>query len=41
MFAKACVQLIKELAQLLPLQETKTTLAFTTWDLFFAYTLHL
>lgn len=40
MFDKACVQHIKELAKLLPLQETKTTLAFTTW-VFFAYTLHL
>lgn len=41
MFDKACAQHIRELAKLLPLQETKTTLAFTTSVLRFTYTLHL
>lgn len=30
MFDKACVEHTKELAKVLPLQETKATLAFTT-----------
>lgn len=41
MFDKTCTQHIKELAKLFPLHEPKTALAFATWVLFFAYTLHL
>lgn len=41
MFDKACVEHTKELAEVLPLQETKAALAFTTGFYFFAYTLHL